>query len=145
MANSYLLETLRGTAAANRLQIATLIESLLRSVELLNCRQSNTRRFGWVFVTCRTLAYPVLARSLRARKDNFGLPWLRWRCWIKKHPRRPNAGAWQARVARPHSKVGLLLASQVPSAWQLLSDPSYCMRWLDCMPWCKSGHPGIGA
>ena len=35
MANSYLLETLRGTAAVNRLQIATLIGSLSRSVELL--------------------------------------------------------------------------------------------------------------
>jgi hypothetical protein len=35
MANPYLLETIRGTAAANRLQIATLIGSLSRSVELL--------------------------------------------------------------------------------------------------------------
>ena len=35
MANSSPIETLRGTAAVNRLQIATLIESLLRSVELL--------------------------------------------------------------------------------------------------------------
>jgi hypothetical protein len=35
MANSSLIETLRGTAAANRFQIATLIEGLLRSVDLL--------------------------------------------------------------------------------------------------------------
>ena len=35
MENSYLLETLRGTAATNRLQIATLIGSLSRSVALL--------------------------------------------------------------------------------------------------------------
>jgi len=35
MANSYLLETLRGTAAINGLQIATLIGSLSRSLELL--------------------------------------------------------------------------------------------------------------
>ena len=35
MANSYLFETLRGTVATNRPKIATLIESLLRSVELL--------------------------------------------------------------------------------------------------------------
>jgi len=57
------------------------------------------------------------------------------------HQGRPNA-AWQARVARPHSKVGLLLAFRRLLRWALLSDPSYCMRWLDCMPWCKSGHPG---
>ena len=35
MANSYLLETPRRTAAINRLQIATLIGSLSRSVALL--------------------------------------------------------------------------------------------------------------
>ncbi|WP_441256758.1 hypothetical protein AB7Z32_37180 [Bradyrhizobium sp. 482_C4_N1_1] len=69
MANSYLLETLRATAAANRLQIATLIESLLRSVELLtvDIEHEETR------VGVRDLSdptYPVLARSLRARKDN---------------------------------------------------------------------------
>jgi hypothetical protein len=69
MANSSTIETLRGTAAANRLQIATLIESLLRSVELLavNIEHEETR------AGVRDLsdpAYPVLARSLRARKDN---------------------------------------------------------------------------
>jgi hypothetical protein len=35
MANSYRLETLRGTAAVNRLQVLTLIESLSYSVNLL--------------------------------------------------------------------------------------------------------------
>ena len=35
MANSYLPETLRGTAAVSGLKIATLIGSLSRSVELL--------------------------------------------------------------------------------------------------------------
>ena len=69
MANSSTIETLRGSAAANRLQIATLIESLLRSVELLavNIEHEETR------AGVRDLsdpAYPVLARSLRARKDN---------------------------------------------------------------------------
>jgi hypothetical protein len=69
MANPSTIETLRGTAAANRLQIATLIESLLRSVELLavNIEHEETR------AGVRDLsdpAYPVLARSLRARKDN---------------------------------------------------------------------------
>ena len=69
MAYSYLLETLRGTAAANRLQIATLIESLLRSVELLTVDIEHEEvRAGVRDLSDPT--YPVLARSLRARKDN---------------------------------------------------------------------------
>ena len=69
MANSSLIETLRGTAVANRLQIATLIESLMRSVELLTVDVENEENRARV----RDLsdpAYPVLARSLRARRDN---------------------------------------------------------------------------
>ena len=69
MANSSLIETLRGTAVANRLQIATLIESLMRSVELLTVDVENEETRASV----RDLsdpAYPVLARSLRARRDN---------------------------------------------------------------------------
>ena len=69
MANSYLLETLRGTVATNRLQIATLIESLLRSVKLLTVDIEHEE----VRVGVRDFsdpAYPVLARSLRARQDN---------------------------------------------------------------------------
>jgi hypothetical protein len=69
MANSYLLQTPRGTAAVNRLQIATLIESLLRSVDLLTVDIEHEE----VRVGVRELSdptYPVLARSLRARKDN---------------------------------------------------------------------------
>jgi hypothetical protein len=69
MANSYLSETRRGTAAANRLQIATLIESLLRSVELLTVDiEHEETRAGVRDLSDPT--YPVLARSLRARKDN---------------------------------------------------------------------------
>ena len=69
MANSSLIETLRGTAAANRLQIATLIESLLRSVELLTVDiEHEEARAGVRDLSDPT--YPVLARSLRARKDN---------------------------------------------------------------------------
>ena len=69
MANSSLIETLRGTAAANRLQIATLIESLLRSVELLTIDiEHEETRAGVRDLSDPT--YPVLARSLRARKDN---------------------------------------------------------------------------
>ena len=69
MANSYLLETPRRTAATSSLQIATLIESLLRSVELLTVDIEHEE----VRVGVRDVsdpAYPVLARSLRARKDN---------------------------------------------------------------------------
>ena len=64
MANSSLIETLRGTAAANRLQIATLIENLLRSVELLTVDiEHEETRAGVRDLSDPT--YPVLARSLR--------------------------------------------------------------------------------
>ena len=71
MANSYQLETPRGTAAVRRLQIATLIGSLSRSVALLtvDIEHEETR------VGVRDLSdptYPVLARSLRVRRDNIG-------------------------------------------------------------------------
>jgi hypothetical protein len=69
MANSYLHETLRGTAVANRLQIATLIESLMRSVELLTVDIEHEEARVGVRVLSDP-AYPVLARSLRARRDN---------------------------------------------------------------------------
>jgi len=69
MANSSLIETLRGTAAANRFQIATLIESLLRSVELLTVDiEHEETRAGVRDLSDPT--YPVLARSLRSRRDN---------------------------------------------------------------------------
>ncbi len=69
MVNSSLNETLRGTTATNRLQIATLIETLLRSVELLTVEIE----YEEVRVGVRDLSdptYSVLARRLRARKDN---------------------------------------------------------------------------
>ena len=69
MANSYLLETLRGTAAVNGLQIATLIGSLSRSMELLTVDIEHEEARAGV----RDLsdpAYPALARSLRARREN---------------------------------------------------------------------------
>jgi hypothetical protein len=69
MSNSYLFETLRETAAVNGLQIATLIVSLSRSVELLTVDIEHEEARAGV----RDLsdpAYPVLARSLRVRRDN---------------------------------------------------------------------------
>ena len=69
MANSYLPETLRGTAAVNRLQIATLIGSLSRSADLLTVDIEHEETQAGV----RDLSdptYPVLAQSLRARRDN---------------------------------------------------------------------------
>ena len=69
MANSYLLETLRGTIAVNKLQIVTLIESLSRSVELLTVHIEHEEERAEV----RDLedpTYPVLARSLRERREN---------------------------------------------------------------------------
>jgi hypothetical protein len=69
MANSYLLETPRRTAAINQLQIATLIGSLSRSVTLLTVDiEHEETRVGVRNVS--DPAYPVLARSLRVRRDN---------------------------------------------------------------------------
>ena len=71
MANSYLPETLRGTAAVNRLQIATLIGDLSRKVTILTADIAHEEARAGV----RDLsdpAYPVLARSLRVRRENIG-------------------------------------------------------------------------
>jgi hypothetical protein len=71
MANSYRLETLRGTAAVHGPQIATLIGGLSRSVELLTVDIDHEEARAGV----RDLSdptYPVLARSLRVRRDNIG-------------------------------------------------------------------------
>jgi hypothetical protein len=61
MANSYLLETPRRTAAVNGLQIATLIGNLSRSMELLTVDIEHEETQAGVH-------YPVLARSLRVRR-----------------------------------------------------------------------------
>jgi hypothetical protein len=69
MAQSYPLETPRRTAAINGLQIATLIGSLSRSVALLTVDIEHEEARAGV----RDLsdpAYPVLARSLRVRREN---------------------------------------------------------------------------
>src|SRR5262249_31587618 len=71
MANSYLTETLRKAAATNRLQIATMIGDLWRSVEALTADiEHEEKRSGVRNVSDPT--YPVLARSLRSRRDNIG-------------------------------------------------------------------------
>ena len=71
MANPYRPETLRGMAETNKLQIATLIGDLWRSVEVLTADIEHEEMHSGV----RNVAnpnYPVLARSLRARRDNIG-------------------------------------------------------------------------
>ena len=71
MAKSYLLETLPRTAAVNGLQIATLIGDLSRKVAILTADIVHEEARAGV----RDLsdpAYPVLARSLRVRRDNIG-------------------------------------------------------------------------
>ena len=69
MVNSFLLETLRGTAAINRLQIATLIGNLSRTAEVLTVDiEYEEIRTGVRALTDG--AYPVLARSLRTRREN---------------------------------------------------------------------------
>jgi len=71
MANSYQLETLRGTGAVNGPQIATLIGSLSRSVDLLTVDiEHEEARAGVRDLSDPT--YPVLARSLRVRRENIG-------------------------------------------------------------------------
>ena len=71
MANPYLPETLRATAAVNRLRIATLIADLSRSVDILTADIDHEEvRAGVRDLT--DPAYPVLARSLRVRRDNIG-------------------------------------------------------------------------
>jgi hypothetical protein len=69
MANTYLLETPPRTAAVNKLQIATLIGSLSRSVELLTIDIEHEETRTGVHDLSDS-AYPVLARSLRVRRDN---------------------------------------------------------------------------
>jgi hypothetical protein len=71
MANSYLLETLRGTAAINRLQIATLIGDLSRKVTILMADIAQEEARAGVR-DLSDAAYPVLARSLRTRSENIG-------------------------------------------------------------------------
>jgi hypothetical protein len=69
MANSYLLETIRGTAATNKLQIAALISNLSRTVDILAADiEHEEARAGVHDVSDPT--YPVLARSLRVRREN---------------------------------------------------------------------------
>ena len=71
MANPYRPETLRGMAATRRLRIATLIGDLWRSVEILTADIEHEEMHSGV----RNVAdpnYPVLARSLKARRENLG-------------------------------------------------------------------------
>ena len=71
MVNRYRTEPLRGMAATNKLQIATLIGDLWRSVEVLTADIEHEEMHSGV----RNVAdpnYPVLARSLRARRENLG-------------------------------------------------------------------------
>ena len=71
MANPYLPETLRGTAATNKLQIVTLIGELSQSVDILTAEiQHEEARAG--INNLANPAYPVLARSLRKRRENIG-------------------------------------------------------------------------
>ena len=69
MANSYLLEPLRGTAVVNRLRIAILIADLTRTSAILTADIEHEEERAGV----RDLAdpaYPALARTLRVRRQN---------------------------------------------------------------------------
>jgi hypothetical protein len=66
---SYPVETLSSSPAIRRLQIATLIGNLSRSLYLLTVDiEHEEARVGVCDPSDPT--YPVLARSLRARRDN---------------------------------------------------------------------------
>ncbi len=69
MAKPYFVETLRATAATHGLQIGALIGNLSRTFELLTVDIEHEETQAGV----RDLsdpAYPVLARSMRVRRDN---------------------------------------------------------------------------
>ena len=71
MANPYRPETLQGMATTNKLQIATLVGDLWRSVEVLTADIEHEEMHSGV----RNVTdpnYPALARSLRARRENIG-------------------------------------------------------------------------
>jgi hypothetical protein len=69
MANLYRLETLRGTTAVTGLQIAKLIGRLSRSAEMLTIDIEHEETQAGV-LDLSDPAYPVLARSLRVRREN---------------------------------------------------------------------------
>ena len=71
MANPYLPETLRRTAATGRLQIATLVADLARSMALLTADIEHEEARVGVHDES-SAAYPTLARNLRARRENIG-------------------------------------------------------------------------
>ena len=69
MANTSLFETTTATAAVNRLQIATLASDLSRLVTLLTADIEHEETRAGVH-DLEDPAYPVLARVLRARREN---------------------------------------------------------------------------
>ena len=71
MANLYPLETLHETAATHGLQIATLIGSLSRTLELLTVDIEHEEELAGVHDVTDP-AYPVLGRTLRTRRENIG-------------------------------------------------------------------------
>ena len=69
MANPFLLETIRGTAATNTVQIASLIATLSRSIELLSADIEAEEATTAVHDTSNPDC-SMLARSLRACREN---------------------------------------------------------------------------
>jgi hypothetical protein len=71
MATSYPLGTPRAAPWTTRLQVRSLIADLLRSVDLITAEiEQEEARVGVRDVSAPT--YPVLARSLRKRRENIG-------------------------------------------------------------------------
>jgi hypothetical protein len=82
---SYPVETLSSPPVIRKLQIATPIGSLSRSVELLTVDIEHEKaRAGVRYLSDPT--YPVLARSLRTRRITLGPPLPCWRTFGRQKP-----------------------------------------------------------
>jgi hypothetical protein len=101
MANPYLLETLRRTATVNQLQIATLIGSLARSLDLLTSDIKHEEERAGIRDMADP-AYPVLARNLRARRDNIVTTIATLEALVQGHPRPPK---WAKELTAPHLRT----------------------------------------
>jgi hypothetical protein len=77
-------ETLR-RIATDQLRIATLVNDLTRSASILAADIEHEEAQTGVR-DLRNSEYPVLARNLRARRDNLLATVLRWRRWRSSAP-----------------------------------------------------------
>jgi hypothetical protein len=107
---SYPVETLSNSPALRRLQIATLIGDLSHSVEIFTADIEHEEMRSGV----RDLsdpAYPVLARSLRVRRENIGATIVSPEPLTNGHRGRPKVPNRRARQGSRRKHVFPLLAA----------------------------------